>query len=52
MAYNATYSASDAPAAVIDIVVTILAYAALFGGLIALVLIWGFFKKKGAVRGL
>jgi len=46
MAYNATYAASDAPTATIDLVVTILAYAATFGGLIALVILYQWFRKK------
>ena len=46
MAYNETYTASDAPVAVIDLVVTVIAMAATFGGLIALVILYGYFKKK------
>ncbi len=47
MAYTPEYVASDAPNAVIDIVVTIIAFAATFGGLIALALLYKWFKKSG-----
>lgn len=47
MAYNETYSSSDAPTAAIDLVVTILAMLATFGGLIALVMLYRWFRGKG-----
>ncbi len=48
MAYNATYVASDAPVAVVDVVVTVLAMFATFAGLLALVLLYNWCRGKKA----
>ncbi len=45
MAYNETYSATDAPVVVIDLVVTVLAILVTFGGLIGLGMLYKHFKK-------
>jgi hypothetical protein len=46
MAYNATYTADDTSAVVIDGLSKILVAAIAFAALIGLVMVWRFFKGK------
>ena len=46
MAYNETYTSTDAPAVVIDLLVTVIAVAVGFGGLIGLIILLRWAKGK------